>query len=138
MGRIVGIDYGTKRVGLAVTDPLQMIANGLTTVHAKDVVNYLKEYCQQEEVDTFVVGLPLQNNNQPSESERHIGPFIKALRKQLPDIPVERIDERFTSVMAHQTMLMAGLSKKGRQNKALVDTISATLILQTYLDMRSR
>ena len=137
MGRIVAIDYGRKRVGLAVTDTLQIFATSLTTVHSKDVMNYLKEYVLKETVDCFVVGLPRQMNNTDSESARFIEPFVRLLQKQFPAIPVARVDERFTSKMATATILEAGLKKKDRQNKALVDTVSATIILQSYLEMRS-
>jgi len=137
MGRIVAIDYGRKRVGLAVTDALQIFATSLTTVHSKDVMNYLKEYVLKETVDCFVVGLPRQMNNTDSESARFIEPFVRLLQKQFPAIRVARVDERFTSKMATATILEAGLKKKDRQNKALVDTVSATIILQSYLEMRS-
>lgn len=137
MGRIVAIDYGRKRVGLAVTDELQIFATSLLTVHSKDVMSYLKEYVLKENVDCFVVGLPRQMNNTDSESARFIEPFVRLLQKQFPAIPVVRIDERFTSKMATATILEAGLKKKDRQNKALVDTVSATIILQSYLEMRS-
>ncbi len=134
MGRILAIDYGQKRVGIAVTDEFQLIANGLTTVHSKDIFIFLKEYILKEKVDCFVVGEPRQMNNLPSESVKFIDPFIKQLKKMFPEIPIERIDERFTSKIASQTMLTAGLKKKDRQNKALVDTISATIILQSYME----
>jgi len=137
MGRIVAIDYGRKRVGLAVTDALQIFATSLTTVHSKDVMSYLKEYVQKETVECFVVGLPRQMNNTDSESARFIEPFVRLLQKQFPLIPIVRVDERFTSKMATATILEAGLKKKDRQNKALVDTVSATIILQSYLEMRS-
>jgi putative Holliday junction resolvase len=137
LGRILAIDYGQKRVGLAVTDELQIIATGLDTVHVKDIMQYLKEYVGRENVDCFVVGLPVQMNYQPSDSQRFIEPFVKNLRKQFPNIAVDRFDERFTSNLAHDTMLTAGLKKKDRQNKALVDKISATLILQSYLHSKS-
>ncbi len=133
MGRIVAIDYGQKRVGLAVTDEMQMIAGGLATVHVKDVIAFLKDYCSRENVERFVVGEPFDMQNKASDASRYIEPFVKHLRKQFPDIPVERIDERFTSQMAMRTMIDAGLKKKARQNKSLVDTISATIILQYYL-----
>jgi putative Holliday junction resolvase len=137
MGRIVAIDYGRKRVGLAVTDELQIFATSLTTVAAKDVMNFLKAYVLKEPVDCFVVGQPRQMNNTDSESVRFIEPFVRLLQNQFPLIPVARIDERFTSKMASATILEAGLKKKDRQNKALVDTVSATIILQSYLEMRS-
>ncbi len=137
MGRILAIDYGRKRVGLAVTDEMQMIAGGLVTVHSKDVMDFLKDYCSREQVSCFVVGEPFDMQNRASEASRYIDPFVKHLRKQFPDIPVERIDERFTSQMAMRTMIDAGLKKKARQNKALVDTISATIILQYYLEQQA-
>ncbi len=136
MGRILAIDYGQKRVGIAVTDELQLIANGLTTVHSKDILTFLKDYISKEKVDCFVVGEPKQMSNLPSESVKFIAPFIKQLKKTFPDIPVERVDERFTSKMASQTIITAGLKKKDRQNKALVDTISATIILQSFMETR--
>ncbi len=137
MGRILAIDYGRKRVGLAVTDEMQMIAGGLKTVHSKDVIAFLKDYCSREPVSCFVVGEPFDMQNRASDASRYIDPFVKHLRKQFPDIPVERIDERFTSQMAMRTMIDAGLKKKARQNKALVDTISATIILQYYLEQQA-
>lgn len=134
MGRIIAIDYGRKRVGIAVTDTLQLIANGLTTVASHELIVFLERYIQAEPVDKIIVGLPKQMNNQPSESMKYITPFVHTLKKRIPHIPIEYVDERFTSVLAHRTMLEAGLKKKDRQNKALVDTISATIILQTYLE----
>jgi putative Holliday junction resolvase len=136
MGRILAIDYGQKRVGIAVTDDLQLIANGLITVHSKDIISFLKNYVLNESVEIFIVGEPKQMNNMPSESVKFIDPFIKVLKKTFPLIPVYRIDERFTSKMASQTMLTAGLRKTVRQNKSLVDTISATIILQSFLESR--
>jgi len=137
MGRIMAIDYGRKRVGIAVTDELQLIANGLTTVASHEIFSFLKTYLRQEIVDTFVVGEPRQMNNLPSESLKFIIPFVNRLKKEFPDKTVEMVDERFTSKMAFQTMIDAGLKKKDRQNKELVDTISATIILQSYLSWRS-
>jgi len=137
MGRILAIDYGRKRVGLAVTDEMQMIAGGLVTVHSKDVMDFLKDYCSREQVSCFVVGEPFDMQNRASDASRYIDPFVKHLRKQFRDIPVERIDERFTSQMAMRTMIDAGLKKKARQNKSLVDTISATIILQYYLEQQA-
>ncbi len=134
MGRIMAIDYGRKRVGIAVTDELRMIAGGLCTVHVKDVIQFIREYCSKEQVDFIVVGEPLDMQMRASEASRYIEPFVKNLRKQFPDIGVTRMDERYTSKMAFQTMIDAGLGKKARQNKALVDTISATIILQSYLE----
>jgi len=134
MGRILAIDYGQKRVGLAVTDEMQIIATGLTTVHVKDIWNYLADYIKKEDVECIVIGEPRNLMNQPSDSVRFIEPFVKGLRNKYPDMKIERFDERFTSKMAHDTMLAGGLSKSKRQNKALVDTISATIILQSYMD----
>lgn len=136
LGRILAIDYGRKRVGLAVTDPLKMIANSLTTVHSKDIWDFIKNYLEKESVECIVVGYPKQMNNQASDAVRFINPFIKKLAKTYPDMEIKLVDERFTSKMAHQTMIDAGLKKKARQNKALVDTISATIILQSYLEQR--
>lgn len=133
----MAIDYGRKRVGIAVTDELQIIANGLTTVAAHEIFTFLRSYVQKEKVDAIAVGEPKQMNNQPSESLQFIIPFVNRLKKEFPGIPVEMVDERFTSKMAFQTMIDAGLKKKDRQNKELVDTISATIILQSYLSQKS-
>lgn len=133
MGRIVAIDYGLKRTGLAVTDDLQIIASGLTTVATSELMPFLKDYTQKETIELFLVGEPKQMDNSPSESEKHITPFIKKLEKAFPSIEIKRVDERFTSKMAFQTMIDSGLKKQQRKNKALVDEISATLILQSYL-----
>ncbi|EDP71886.1 Holliday junction resolvase-like protein [Flavobacteriales bacterium ALC-1] len=137
MGRILAIDYGTKRTGLAVTDEMQIIASGLTTVETKELVPFLKNYVDTESVEKFVVGLPKQMDNTASESEVYIKKFLEILTKAIPHIPIERVDERFTSKMAFQTMIDSGLKKKQRQNKALIDEISATLILQSYLTSQS-
>lgn len=136
MGRILAIDYGRKRTGIAVSDPLQLIANGLTTVATHQLLAFLQGYVAQEPVERILVGYPKQMNNEVSESMRYIEPFVRSLKKQLPDIPVEYVDERFTSVLAHRAMLDGGLKKKDRQNKALVDEVSATIILQSYLESR--
>jgi len=133
MARILAIDYGTKRTGIAITDELQIIASGLTTVNTKDIFNFLKTYLSKESVELFLVGEPKQMDNTASESEAFIVPFLKKLETQFPNIPVKRVDERFTSKMAFQTMIDSGLKKNQRKNKALVDEISATLILQSYL-----
>ncbi|WP_343330285.1 Holliday junction resolvase RuvX [Polaribacter staleyi] len=133
MGRILAIDFGKKRTGIAVTDELQIIASGLTTVNTDDLIPFLKEYISKNKVELFVVGKPKQMNNTDSESETLILPFLQKLEKQIPKIPLLRIDERFTSKMAFQTMIDGGLNKKQRRNKALVDEISATIILQSYL-----
>ncbi|NTW33374.1 MAG: Holliday junction resolvase RuvX [Bacteroidetes bacterium] len=134
MGRILAIDYGRKRVGLAVTDELKMISGSLGTIHSKDVIEYLIKYTTNENVECFVVGEPKQMNNTDSESARFVEPFVKLLKKTFPLITIKRFDERFTSKMAFQTMIDAGLKKKDRQNKALIDSISATLILQSYME----
>lgn len=133
MGRLLAIDYGTKRTGLAVTDELQIIASGLTTVNTKELVAFLKDYIKKEVVELFLIGEPKQMDNTVSESEVHIQKFITTLGKEIPEIPIKRVDERFTSKMAFQTMIDSGLKKKQRKNKALIDEISATLILQSYL-----
>jgi len=133
MGRILAIDYGRKRTGLAVTDTLQLIATGLATVSSHELVAYLKNYASRESIDLFVVGLPKQMNNEPSENMKYVEVFVKHLKRTLPDIPVVYYDERFTSVMAHQAMIDGGLKKKKRQDKALVDEISAVIILQDYM-----
>ncbi|MEQ8217628.1 MAG: Holliday junction resolvase RuvX [Arenibacter sp.] len=136
MGRIVALDYGRVRTGIAVTDELQIIASGLTTVDTKELLNFLRKYVQEEKVEKFVVGEPKQMNNLPSESEELIKPFLRTLEGVFPKIPVERQDERFTSKMAFQTMIDSGLNKKQRRDKALVDEISATIILQAYLNRK--
>ena len=132
MPRILAIDYGQKRVGLAVTDKEQLIAEGLTTVLSKDVLRYLSEYLENEKVVAFVVGEAKNLNNTPSESAKFIEPFVLRLSKHFPDIPIHRVDERFTSKMAFQTIIDSGLKKKARRNKALIDEISATIILQSF------
>lgn len=133
MGRIVALDYGTKRVGIAVTDPLKIIASSLDTIHPNDIVKYLSNYLTKESVELIVVGLPVQMNGQPSESEVHIKPFIKKLAENFPTIPIVRYDERFTSKMAFSSLIEGGYKKKDRQDKKRLDSISATLILQGYL-----
>jgi putative Holliday junction resolvase len=133
MARILAIDYGVKRTGIAVTDDFQIIASGLTTVETSEIFNFLQKYIASENVELFLVGEPKQMNNTASESEQYIIPFIEKLNVYFPEIPVKRVDERFTSKMAFQTMIDSGLTKKQRQNKALVDEISATIILQSYL-----
>ena len=133
MGRILAIDFGKKRTGIAVTDELQIIASGLTTVNTENLIQFLKDYILKENVVLFLVGKPKQMDNSDSESETLILTFLKKLEKEIPQIPMLRIDERFTSKMAFQTMIDGGLKKKQRRNKALVDEISATIILQSYL-----
>lgn len=135
MARILAIDYGRKRCGVAVTDPLRIIATALATVPAAELWDYLRGYFAKEDVDCVVVGEPRQMDNTPSESERFITPFVNRFRKAYPDMPLVRVDERFTSKIAHQSMLDMGLRKKQRQDKALVDSMSAVLILQTYMQM---
>lgn len=136
MARIIAIDYGKKKVGLAVTDELQMIANGLTTVPTKELFDFLTDYCSKERVEAFVVGEPKQMDNTYSESIKYVKPFVGRLKKTFPDIAIHYVDERFTSKMAFQTMIDSGIGKKARRNKELVDTISATIILQSYLAMK--
>ncbi len=137
MGRILGIDYGKKRVGLAVTDPLQIFASPLNTISAHDIDNFIAEYMTSEQVDAFVIGYPVQMNNEPSESVKYVDPFIRKLKKRFPGVPVHMVDERFTSQMAFRTMIDGGLKKKERQNKMIIDMISASIILQSFLDSRS-
>lgn len=136
MARLLAIDYGRKRSGIAVSDTLQIIANGLTTVPSHTIIGFLKDYIAKESVELIIVGLPRQMNYEESESMQYIKPFVKKLQKEIPDIPVEYFDERFTSSMALQTMIDGGVKKKQRQNKALVDEISATIILQGYMEGR--
>lgn len=135
--RILSIDYGKKRTGIAVTDPMQIIANGLTTIETPKLIKFLKEYVRKEPIERFVVGLPTQTNGLPSENQKRVLAFVEKLRKTWPSIPVEYVDERFTSVIAHQTILDSGIGKKRRQqDKGLVDEISACIILQSYLESR--
>ena len=134
MGRILAVDYGRKRVGIAVTDPLQMIATRLTTVRAHDVFVFLADYFAKEKVDLVVVGYPKTMSNEPSESIRYVNPFLKQFQKKFPDVKLELVDERFTSKIAFRTMIDAGLKKKDRQNKELIDGVSATIILQFYME----
>ena len=136
MSRILAIDYGRKRTGLAVSDVMQIIANGLATVSTHELLDFIIDYTRRESVERIIIGLPKQMNNEVSESMKYIEPFVRNLKKRLPEMPVEYVDERFTSVLAHRTMREAGLKKKDRQNKALVDEISATIILQTYLESK--
>ncbi|WP_026755793.1 Holliday junction resolvase RuvX [Sediminibacter sp. Hel_I_10] len=133
MARLMAIDFGTKRTGIAITDELQIIASGLTTIPTKDLLSFLKTYTSEENVELFIVGEPKQMNFELSESEVSIAKFLEKLNKAIPHIPVKRVDERFTSKMAFQTMIDSGLKKNKRKNKALVDEISATIILQSYL-----
>jgi putative Holliday junction resolvase len=137
MGRIIGIDYGLKRIGLAVTDPLQMFASPLTTVSPKDFDKFIIDFLKKNEIDAFVIGYPVQMNNQPSESVVYINPFIKKLKKTYPGKNIFLADERFTSQMALRTMIDGGVKKKDRQDKSMVDKISASIILQSFLDNKS-
>lgn len=136
--RILAIDYGTKRTGIAVTDPLQIIASGLCTVETPTLLTFLKQYTTEEAVEAFVIGQPKRLNNEDSSVETHIQQFITQLQKEFPTIPIHRQDERFTSKLAFQTMIDSGLKKKQRQNKALIDEISATIILQNFLDKQQK
>ena len=133
MARILSIDYGKKRTGLAVTDPLQIIAGGLATVATSELFDYLQAYIRREPVERMIIGEPMQPNGQPSENLARVRQFVARWRKAVPEIPIEYYDERFTSVIAHRAMIDGGLGKKARQNKALVDEISATIILQDYM-----
>jgi len=137
MGRILGIDYGRKRIGLAVTDPFHVFASPLITVNAHEFDEFMNDYLKREEVDAFVIGYPVKMNNQPSESVKYIDPFIRRLERAFPDKPIHLADERFTSQMALRAMVDGGVKKKGRREKAMVDRISASIILQSFLDQRS-
>lgn len=136
MSRVLAIDYGVRRTGIAVTDPLQLIANGLTTVDSRQLLDFLKDYVAREPVEHFLVGKPMQTNGRESENLANVRKFVEKLQQALPHIPVEWWDERYTSVLAHQTMLCGGLKKMARRNKALVDEISATIILQGWMERR--
>lgn len=136
MSRIIAIDYGKKRTGIATTDPMQIIANGLTTVETPLLMDFLVHYMETEKVERVIVGLPRQMNNEESENLKRIRSFVTIFQKRFANIPVEMYDERFTSVLAHRAMLDGGLKKKDRQNKALVDEISATIILQSYMESK--
>lgn len=132
----MSFDYGTKRIGIAVTDPMQIIATGLDTVHPQHIIDYLKKYLQTEQVERFIVGEPKQMDNTPSQSAQHVRGFVTILKKHFPQIPVEMLDERFTSKMASAAIAQSGMGKKDRQNKALVDTISATILLQSWMEKK--
>lgn len=134
MGRLLAIDYGKKRTGLAVTDPLQLIAGGLTTVATAELMSFLQAYTQKENVERIIIGMPVTVNGTPSENQARVRSFVRQLHKIMPHIPVIFYDERFTSVLAHQAMIMGGMKKKARQDKAKVDEISATIILQSYME----
>ena len=134
MARILAFDYGTKRIGIAVTDPLQIIATGLDTIHPKDIIEYLKKYLLNEQVEAFVLGDPKQMDGTDSDSKQHVKGFSTLLKKAFPTIPQHWVDERFTSKMAHQAIMQSGLKKMDRRDKSMVDKISAAIILQSYLD----
>jgi len=134
MGRLLAVDYGTKRTGLAVTDTLKIIATGLTTVPTNNLLHFLKSYIASENVECIIVGAPKQLDNRPSDNMKHVEGFVNKLKKEIPHIQVKYYDERFTSVMAQRTMIEGGLKKKDRQNKALVDEISAVILLQSYME----
>lgn len=136
MARILSIDYGKKRTGLAVTDPLQLIAGGLATVSTSELFNYLQQYVKQEQVEKVIIGKPLQTNGEASENLNRVQQFVNRWKKNMPQIPIEYYDERFTSVLAHRAIIDSGIGKKARQNKALVDEISATILLQDYMESR--
>ena len=138
MARILGIDYGRKRTGIAVTDPLQIVANSLATVPTHTVIDFIKNYVAHEQVESIVVGQPSQLNGQPSESMRYITPFVKRLQTELPQTPVIMYDERFTSTIAHQSMIDGGMKKSQRQEKGRVDAIAATIILNDYLQSKTK
>lgn len=137
MPRLLAFDFGTKRLGIAVTDPMQLFATGLTTIHPKDVIEFLKKYLLTEQIETFIVGEPKQMDGTASQSAPQVKGFVTILKKNFPDIPVEMMDERFTSKMASVTIAQSGLKKADRQNKALIDTVSATIILQSYMEKKS-
>ena len=134
MNRIIGIDYGRKRTGLAASDPLMVFASALDTVHSANIIEYLQKYSQNETIIRFVVGYPMNLDNTPSEAARDVDAFLNLLKKKFPDIPITKEDERFTSVLAHRAMIDGGMKKMARREKAAVDKISAAIILQTYLD----
>lgn len=136
MARIISIDYGKRRTGIAVTDPLQIIANGLATVSTSQLYRFLVDYMAKEQVERIVIGKPMQPNGKPSENLARVQQFVAQWKKTHPDVPIDYVDERFTSVLAHRAMIDGGLHKKARQDKALVDEISATIILQSYMEGR--
>ena len=134
--RVMAFDYGTKRIGIAVTDPMQIIATGLDTIHPNAIIEYLKKYMQTEQVECFVVGEPKQMDNTPSQSAIHVKGFVNLLKRTFPDVPIEMLDERFTSKMASAAIAQSGMNRKDRQNKALVDTVSAVILLQSWMERR--
>jgi putative Holliday junction resolvase len=136
LARILAIDYGFKRTGLAVTDPMQIIANSLPTISTSELWAFLDKYFKEEEVECVAIGFPTKLNTEPTDTTSHVVGFVRKFQKTYPHIPIETVDERFTTVMAHQAILMGGVKKKDRQNKSLADAVSATIILQSYLDQR--
>lgn len=136
MPRLMSFDFGTKRLGIAVTDPLQIFATGLTTIHPKDIVEFITQYLEKEQIETFIVGEPKQMDGTASQSAQHVKGFVTILNKHFPAIPVELVDERFTSKIASATIAQSGLKKSDRQKKELVDTISAVIILQSFLERK--
>jgi putative Holliday junction resolvase len=138
LGRILAIDYGRKRTGIAVSDPLQIISTALQTVETHTLIPFLKDYISRETVDCIVVGEPRQMNNQPSESVIYIEPFIRQLKKEFPEIPVERVDERFTSKIASRAIQQSGLKKKDRRDKSLIDSVSAVILLQSWFEKNKK
>jgi putative Holliday junction resolvase len=138
MPRLMAFDYGTKRIGIAVTDPLQIIATGLDTIHPNAIIDYLKKYMLTEQIERFIVGEPKQMDNTPSQSAQHVRGFVNLLKKTFPDVPISMLDERFTSKMATAAILASGRNKKDRQDKGLVDTVSATILLQGWMESQNR
>jgi putative holliday junction resolvase len=132
----MAFDYGTKRIGIAVTDPMQIIATGLDTIHPKDIIEYLKKYLVTEPVERFIVGEPKQMDNTPSQSYQHVKGFVTLLNKNFPQVPVEMLDERFTSKMASAAIAQSGMNKKNRQNKELIDSVSAVILLQSWMEKK--
>ncbi len=137
MGRIVAIDYGSKRVGIAVTDPLKIIATALETIHSKDIISFLKKYCQTEIVELFVVGMPINLDSTDTNNTQLVKTFLKHLSTAIPEIPIQLHDERFTSVMAQQAMMSNGSSKKDRKQKGNIDKVAATIILQSFMELKN-
>ncbi len=138
MGRILGIDYGTKRIGLAVTDPLKLFASPLETIRSADFEAFMNDYIMEEQIEAFVVGYPVTMNNTPSDSVKYLDPFIKKLKRQFPGKPVHLVDERFTSIIAQRALIEGGVKKNDRRDKSLIDKISAAIILQSFLDKDKR
>jgi putative Holliday junction resolvase len=138
MGRVLALDYGSKRVGVAVTDPLKITANGLKTVGTRDIKEFISGYLKEEQIDCLLVGQPMQMNYRVSDAEKYIKPFLKWFKEKYPDIRIERIDERYTSKIAEKAMIEGGIGKMARRDKALTDKISAVIILQSYLESKTK